>query len=40
MIVMTDPNDLEIPIPDSLFANVSEQKEIIISLIDSLGKIF
>lgn len=40
MIVMTDPNDLELPTPDNLVVNISEQKDIIISLLDSLGKMF
>lgn len=40
MIVINDLDDLFLPIPDELLINVSESKELILNLLDSLSTMF
>ena len=40
MIVVTDFEDMFLPIPDDLLINVSESKDILLSLLDSMVNMF
>lgn len=40
MFVLSDLTDLEIPIPDELVVTLSESKDIVYTLLDSLPKMF
>lgn len=40
MFVLSDLTDIEIPIPDELIVTLSESKDIIFTLLESLPKMF
>jgi len=40
MFVLPDPSDPDLPIPDELVVTLSESKDLVVALLDSLPKMF
>lgn len=40
MYVLSDMNDLELPIPEELLFNLKESKDLFVSLLDQLERMF
>lgn len=40
MIVLTDPKDTDLPVPDDLLVNVEESQDLILQLLESMPKMF